>query len=468
MSLWTSLEPASATVDPGGSTTVRLRLRNTGDIVDEYRFVTVGTLAPWTAVEPATLRLYPGTTGTVELSFAPPRTPDAAAGPHPYGVQIIPTQHPEATTVPEGNVTVTPFSEVRAELVPHMVKGRFRGRPRLAVDNYGNVKLTASVSGSDNGSQISYDIHPANVQIEPGRAAFIKSTLKPRQIIWAGSKQSVPFTLSVLRSGAEPLPVQGTYVQPGLMPRWFGVLMSMLLAFGVAFLMIWLAYKPHVSSLAQDNTDAAAATSLPTPSSPAATPSVTPTPTQGQTQAAGGGGGGPSATPKAKAKQPGYRRVLLQNGTTGKCVDLPGNDRGTSGGPVNQYTCNGSGDDNQLWNIELLFKNAGPNGTNLFQIRNVKDGYCLDLPGQNAAPLSTAITESSCTDEMADNQTWWLEKRKTTGQYWIRNNTSNGLCLDVSGYHSSNSDTADDDKLTLFTCSDTDDQGWFLVHPGQS
>ena len=29
MSLWTSLEPASATVDPGSSTTVRLRLRNT-------------------------------------------------------------------------------------------------------------------------------------------------------------------------------------------------------------------------------------------------------------------------------------------------------------------------------------------------------------------------------------------------------------------------------------------------------
>ncbi|MHC3475725.1 hydrolase, partial [Streptomyces sp. 7R007] len=105
-------EPASATVDAGGSTTVRLRLRNTGDVVDEYRFEPVGPVAPWTTVEPQTLRLYPGTTGTVELRFAPPRTPDAVAGPNPYAVRITPTEHPEATTVPEGNLTITPFTEV--------------------------------------------------------------------------------------------------------------------------------------------------------------------------------------------------------------------------------------------------------------------------------------------------------------------------------------------------------------------
>ncbi|MGW0679899.1 COG1470 family protein, partial [Streptomyces sp. NPDC002767] len=125
MSMWTSLEPASATVDPGASTRVRLRLRNTGDVVDEYRFEPVGDVAPWTTVEPQMLRLYPGTTGTVELTFAPPRTPDAVAGPNPYAVRITSTEHPEATTVPEGNLTITPFTEVRAELVPSTVKGRF-------------------------------------------------------------------------------------------------------------------------------------------------------------------------------------------------------------------------------------------------------------------------------------------------------------------------------------------------------
>ncbi|MET9137423.1 COG1470 family protein, partial [Streptomyces parvulus] len=127
MSLWTSLEPASATVDPGSSTRVRLRVRNTGDVVDEYRFEPVGDVSPWVSVEPQTLRLYPGTTGTVELTFAPPRTSDAVAGPNPYAVRITPTEHPDAVTVPEGNLTITAFTEVRAELVPPTVKGRFRG-----------------------------------------------------------------------------------------------------------------------------------------------------------------------------------------------------------------------------------------------------------------------------------------------------------------------------------------------------
>ena len=106
-------------------------------------------------MEPPTLRLFPGTTGTVELTFAPPRTPDATAGPNPYAVRITPTEHPEATTVPEGNLTITPFTELRAELVPPTVKGRFRGRPRLAIDNLGNTKVTASLNGSDNGDQLS-------------------------------------------------------------------------------------------------------------------------------------------------------------------------------------------------------------------------------------------------------------------------------------------------------------------------
>ncbi|MET9827317.1 hydrogenase expression protein, partial [Streptomyces sp. NPDC006349] len=201
MSLWTSLEPVSATVDPGSSTRVRLRVRNTGDVVDEYRFEPVGDTAPWTTVEPQTLRLYPGTTGTVELTFAPPRTPDAVAGPNPYAVRITPTEHPDAVTVPEGNLTITPFTEVRAELVPPTVKGRFRGRPKLAVDNLGNTKVTASVAGSDTGDHLSYEIRPSNVQIEPGRAAFVETTLKPKRVIWFGAKEERPYTLAVRRSG---------------------------------------------------------------------------------------------------------------------------------------------------------------------------------------------------------------------------------------------------------------------------
>lgn len=231
---------------------MQLRIRNTGDVVDEYRFEPVGDLAPWTTVEPHSLRLYPGTTGSVDLTFAPPRTPDATAGPNPYAVRITPTEHPDAVTVPEGNLTVTPFTEVRAELVPPVVKGRFRGRPRLAVDNIGNTKVTASLSGSDTGDRLSYDIRPSNLQIEPGRAAFVKTTLKPRQIIWFGSKEEQPYALALRRSGAESVDVDGTYVQRGFLPGWLATGLGLLLTLLIAFVVLWMAYKPEVRSMARE------------------------------------------------------------------------------------------------------------------------------------------------------------------------------------------------------------------------
>ncbi|MEW2291198.1 hydrolase [Streptomyces sp. NPDC006743] len=320
MSLWTSLEPASATVDPGGTTTVRLRLRNTGDVVDEYRFEAVGALAPWAVVEPQSLRLYPGTTGTVELTFAPPRTPDATAGPNPYAVRITPTEHPEATTVPEGNLTITPFTEVRAELVPPTVKGRFRGRPRLAVDNVGNTKLTASVSGSDNGDQLSYGIHPSNVQIEPGRAVFVKTTLKPRKLIWFGSAEQRPYTLAVQRSGVPPLDVEGTYVQRGLLPRWLAVFLSVFTALAVTLVMLWISHQPRVATAATEKLQEAGTSTLqaapsPLPKAPASPPAdaVTAPPAPSPTQQAGGagagdedaaGGGGSQQKEKKESKAP--------------------------------------------------------------------------------------------------------------------------------------------------------------------
>ncbi|MGQ4399922.1 hydrolase [Streptomyces hayashii] len=314
MSLWTSLEPSSVTVDPGSRATVRLRVRNTGDVVDEYRFEPVGSVAPWTTVEPQTLRLYPGTTGTVELTFAPPRTPDATAGPNPYAVRITPTEHPDAVTVPEGNLTVTPFTEVRAELVPPTVKGRFRGRPRLAVDNLGNTRVTASLSGSDTGDRLSYDLKPGSVQIEPGRAVFVDTTLRPRRIIWFGSKEEQPYTLNVQRSGAVPLPVDGTFVQRGFLPRWLATALSLLVALAIAFVMIWLTYKPQVRSLASEKVAQADVNTLaPSPSATPSAPALVPTPAAAVPEApassaaadggGGGGGGGGESKPPAKPKQ---------------------------------------------------------------------------------------------------------------------------------------------------------------------
>ncbi|WND36811.1 RICIN domain-containing protein [Streptomyces sp. BB1-1-1] len=480
MSLWTSLEPASATVDPGSSTRVRLRVRNTGDVVDEYRFEPVGDIAPWTTVEPQTLRLYPGTTGTVELTFAPPRTPDAVAGPNPYAVRITPTEHPDAVTVPEGNLTITPFTEVRAELVPPTVKGRFRGRPRLAVDNLGNTKVTASVSGSDTGDHLSYEIRPGNVQIEPGRAAFVETTLKPRQIIWFGSKEERPYSLAVRRSGVEPTEVEGTYVQRGFLPGWLAAFFGIALALTIAFVMIWIAYKPQVRTSATDQIEQAGSALAPSPSASAgpetlpsaaeSAPEVPKAPEQpaseetkgdgggGKGDGGGGGGGGEPKKPAKKKPVVPAENVLLRNATTGMCAELPGREKGEINGPVQQAVCDDTDGDNQIWDLEVKVEKGGPGGAALFQIRNVKDKLCMDLGEFGARPITTPVSEFHCDGTTGDNQLWWIDKQPS-GDYWIRNFVSDNKCLDVSNANGGGLFA----RLTIYNCTNSDDQEWKIV-----
>ncbi|WP_345624929.1 hydrolase, partial [Streptomyces ziwulingensis] len=198
------------------------------------------------------------------------------------------------------------------------VRGRFRGKPRLAVDNLGNTKVTASVAGSDTGDHLSYDLRPASVQIEPGRAVFVKGTLRPQRVIWFGSKEERPYKLAVQRSGVEPLDVDGTYVQRSFLPRWLATFLGVFLALAIAFVMIWLAYKPQVRSLAAEQLEQAGVSTL--PPSPSAEPVPVPEPSAPSAAAApviptpartpkdggsgsGGGGGGGEATKEAKAEE---------------------------------------------------------------------------------------------------------------------------------------------------------------------
>ncbi|MEY9937487.1 ricin-type beta-trefoil lectin domain protein [Streptacidiphilus sp. MAP5-3] len=469
MSLWTSLEPASTTVDAGSTATVRLRIRNTGDIVDEYRFTVVGDLAPYITVEPPTLRLYPGTTGTVELTVAPPRTPDAAAGPHPYAVQVTPTEHPEATTVPEGNITVTPFMEVRAELVPHTVKGRFRGRPKLAVDNLGNTTLTASVTGDDNGDQIGYEVVPANVQIEPGRAAFLNARLKPRQIIWIGHKQNRPYRLVVRRSGVNPLNVDGTYVQGGFLPRWLFTVLSLSIGLIIAFVALWMTNPPAFSSEATPLVAQASSSELPTPSLSIAPPQsqqpAPPTPNGGNPapttpaqvvptgngggngggsgggNGGSGGGGGGNPAPPTTAAAGGGAPELIGRGSN-RCITVTNGvaEGGKDGEPLELWDCS-----NAVWQQWKFVGFQAPNYQGTIQSL----GLCMDVANANSAN-GTTVQLANCNGGPA--QVWTLNT--TQGGDLV--SIMAGKCVDAV-----NQGTGNGTRLQLWTCAGTPNQKWF-------
>nr|WP_030542458.1 ricin-type beta-trefoil lectin domain protein [Streptomyces albus] len=451
MSMWTSLEPASTTVDAGGTTMVRLRIRNTGDVVDEYRVVPVGDPALWVRADPAALKVYPGQTGTVELRFSPPRSPDATAGPNPYGVQIVPTEHPEAATVVEGNLTITPFTEVRAELVPPVTKGRFRGRPVLAVDNLGNTRLTASVTGNDPSDQLGFDIHPSSLQIEPGRAAWVKTSVRPKEISWFGRKEIRPYALGLQRSGTEPLPIEGTYVQRSVFPQWVLACCALLLALGMTLAILWFARGPQVKTLATEK--AAAAGEQPQELAPPSTsPSASaPEPSESaedkkpekpeegpekekekDSDGGGGGGGGGGDTgetaPAKKNKAPSVTGTFVSD-DSGKCLSSTDGQDGTQ---LVIETCR-KGSAGQTWKAEN-------DGTFRSQ------GMCMDVAWGKHDDF-TDIQIANCNGQPAQ-QFEFHEDR------YLRA-VDSGKCVDIFDHQKADGSTA-----VLWPCNGATNQLW--------
>ncbi|MFE7122413.1 RICIN domain-containing protein [Streptomyces sp. NPDC057654] len=151
----------------------------------------------------------------------------------------------------------------------------------------------------------------------------------------------------------------------------------------------------------------------------------------------------------------GSAQVLLHNRATGLCANLPGYGKGSVNGPVNEYHCRAGGSDNQMWNLKPVHR-KGPGEVNLFVIRNIKDGLCMDLPGYAAKPVGAKVSEYRCDESARDNQTWYIWPGHDN-HYQIRNGKSGGRCLGVSGGPGAGLDA----RLELRSCGTADtDWSW--------
>jgi Ricin-type beta-trefoil lectin domain. len=152
----------------------------------------------------------------------------------------------------------------------------------------------------------------------------------------------------------------------------------------------------------------------------------------------------------------GANNMLLKNLGTGYCADVPTNDPGSPYDPVQQYQCQPGPIDNQMWSLRVTSGPKGPGGARLFVIRNTKDGLCMDLPTNDPQAAGTKVIEYSCDGTTGDNQLWYLAYGHQN-HYQIRNLTSHGLCLGVTGGTGAGSEA----RLQIESCGSTaEDWGW--------
>ncbi|MEU5718286.1 hypothetical protein AB0G71_21325 [Streptomyces sp. NPDC020403] len=259
MSLTASLDASSVTAAPGVETAIPLQVLNSGQTVEEYRFEVVGECAAWSAVEPAVLSLYPGDSGTVSLTLRPPRDSTVLAGETAFGIRVAPTSEQSETVVPEGRVTVLPFTETTAELVPRSSHGSRSGRHQLAVDNRGNTPVTVRL-GAQPGSELARVAFAApEFEIAPGRAEFGKLRVRPAKRMWRGTPVTHPFQVSVTtlvaegQEPVEPVLVDGSYQQEPLLPRWLPRALITAAVLLIALVGLWYALlRPAVKSAARE------------------------------------------------------------------------------------------------------------------------------------------------------------------------------------------------------------------------
>lgn len=280
-----SLDRPELAVEPGQQVSAQLRVRNNGTVVDQFGFEALGAGAAWIEVEPEFLSLFPDAEGTVTVWFRPPRSPNVAPGPTPFGIKVVSGEDPSGSTVEEGVITVGHFADRTVELYPLTARGRGKARFEVAVDNRGNAPIEVEFAGSDPENTCRYNFSRPSIVVEPGTAQFTKFEVIPHKRFWKGPPKSHQFQVLVTERarqialpepqmagavglappepGAVPAPspiptpapqsVNGTMLQEAMLPPWLIKAVIALIALLIVLYILWITlFKPTIKSAAKD------------------------------------------------------------------------------------------------------------------------------------------------------------------------------------------------------------------------
>jgi len=280
MSVLATIEPANLSVDAGAETSLVVRVRNRGTIVDQFDIHVVGPTAGWAVVDPPSLRLFPDKEGEARVTFRPPRAPEPNADTYPFGVAVRAAADTTAATVEEGHITVAPFVQLASSVVPQTSRGSMSGTHDVTVKNIGNAVAEVTVTASDVDRLLNFEVVPERAGLRPGGSATIRTRVKPKSTFFMGGSKRVPFSIQIDEPNAGSYQVPATLEQRPLIPGWTKVAAGMIVASIAAVTVL-----PRVLGISgpfdpkPTPTVAAVATATPAPT-PSPAPEVTEPPTE--------------------------------------------------------------------------------------------------------------------------------------------------------------------------------------------
>lgn len=251
MGVIASIDSTAVTAEPGAETSCAIRVRNTGMVVDQVLLDILGDARPWVTVEPAQLNMLPGSDALAHVKFRPPRSSAVAAGTTPFAVRAMSTEDPAGSTIEEGTVEVTRFSDLHAELKPGKARGRKSAKYHLVVANKGNAPELVSMSVSDPDLLLEFRLKPRNLVAQPGTSTFVRLRTSPKRRFLKGPDRTLPFQALLQAEEGPPATVNGVMVQEQTMPTWLLPAIATATVVVAALVALWFTVlKPEVHSMA--------------------------------------------------------------------------------------------------------------------------------------------------------------------------------------------------------------------------
>jgi hypothetical protein len=233
------LDPNDLRIEPGAEVAARIRIRNTGHVVDELSLAVEGEPGAWADVEPRSLNLYPGTEGGATVTFRVPRAASATAGVHPFGLAVRSRVSPTSSVVLPGRLEVLGFDAVTVEMVPRRRRGYRGARYELRVSSEGNRPATVGLTAVDPDGELRLEIRPPTSTVAAGGSVAPSLRLRTPGVIWVGTPRERTFMVAATAdAGGGPVrpvaSVPGSFTQRAVVLPWHVGIGTALVAAGLA------------------------------------------------------------------------------------------------------------------------------------------------------------------------------------------------------------------------------------------